>query len=183
MKIEAVNPETGESFALEMSPEELEQLVRDARPRLSRRQLERRIENLAISAGAKLSLGSFMSATIKIGNTVLNIGRRILEIVFDLVRRYPNFTFALVTRLVGAILLSVAPWLAPILGSLMTAMDIGFALVKDSLEGRKKDTTSKGEQPDNRLHATDYLKRFENEPIFREAQEAIQPFEALKAVA
>ena len=183
MKIEAVNPETGESFALEMSPEELEQLVRDARPRLSKKQLERRIDNLAISADAKALLASFMSATIKIGNAVLNIGRRILEIVFDLVRRYPNFTFALVMRLVGAILLGVAPWLAPVLVPLMTAMDLGFALAKDFLEGRKKDTTSKGEQPDNRLHAEDYLKRFENEPIFREAQEAIQAFEALKAVA
>ena len=183
MQVEVVNPETGERFAIEMSLEELEQFVRDARPRLSKKQVERRVDNLAISASAKLLLARFMSATIKIGNTVLNIGRRILEIVFALVKRYPNFTFALVTRLVGALLLGVVPWLAPVLVPLMTAMDIGFALVKDSLDGPKKDTTSKGEQSDNRLRAKDYLKRLENEPIFREAQEAIQPFEALKAVA
>lgn len=180
MHVETVNLETGESFALEVSPEEFEQLVRDARPRLSKKQLERRIANLEISADVKALLASFIGATVKIGNAVLNIGRRILEIVFDLVKRYPNFTFALVTRLVGALLLDVAPWLAPILVPLMTAMDLGFGLVKDYLEGRKRGTTPKGEQPDNRLLAKDYLRRFENEPIFRETREAIQPFEALK---
>lgn len=180
MHVETVNLETGESFALEMSPEELEQLVRDARPRLSKKQLERRIANLEISADVKVLLASFMSATIKIGNAVLNIGRRILEIVFDLVKRYPNFTFALVMRLVGALLLHFVPWLAPILIPLLTAMDLGFALAKDYLERRKNDTTSKGELPDNRAVVRNYLRRFENAPIYREAQEAIQVF-ALKA--
>ena len=37
-----------------------------------------------------------------------------------------------------------------------------------------------GEQADNRAIAKDYLKSLENEPVYREAQEAIQPFEALK---
>ena len=50
MQVEAVNPETGERFTLEMSSEELEQLVRDARPRLSKKDLEQRIEKLDISA-------------------------------------------------------------------------------------------------------------------------------------
>ena len=183
MQIEAVIPETGERFALKISPEELEQLVRDTRPKLSKKQLEHEIHNLGFSAEVKALLASFTSATIKIGNVVLNIGRRILEIVFDLVKRYPNFTFALVTRLVGALLLVVVPWLTPIVGPLMTAMDLGFALVKDYLEGRKEDNASKDEQPDNRPLAKDYLKHFENESIFHDAQEAIQPFEALNAVA
>ena len=180
MQVEAVNPETGERFAIEVSSEELEQLVRDARPRLSKKQLERRIDNLAIAAEFKLALASFMSATIKIGAAVLNIGRRILEIVFDLVKRYPNFTFALVMRLVGALVLEVVPWLAPVLIPLLTAMDLGFALAKDYLERRKKDTTSADEQPDNSPVARDYMRRFENEPIYHEAQEAIEAF-ALRA--
>ena len=104
MQAEAVNPETGERFAFEISPEELEQLVRDVRPRLSKKKLERQIDKLAISAEAKVRLALFMSVTVKIGNAVLNIGRRILEIVFDLVKRYPNFTFAVVMYLVGSLL-------------------------------------------------------------------------------
>ena len=180
MQVEAVNPETGERFAIEMSPEKLEQLVRDARPRLSKKQLEHSIGNLAISAEVKVQLASFMSATVKIGNAVLNIGRRILEIVFDLVKRYPNFTFALVMYLVGALLLSVAPWLAPILAPLVKAMEFIFALVKDYLEHRGKEAAPMGEQADNRAIVKDYLKSLENEPVYCEAQDAIQPFEALK---
>lgn len=181
MQVEAVNPETGERFAIEMSPEELEQLVGDARPRLSKKELERRIDNLAISADAKAHLASFMSATVKIGNVVLNIGRRILEIVFDLVKRYPNFTFALVMYLVGALLLSVAPWLAPILVPFVKAMELLFALIKDYLEHRGKDAAPVGEQADNRpIAKRDYLKSLEKEPVYREAREAIQPFRAFK---
>ena len=183
MQVEAVNPETGERFTLELSPEEFERLVRDARPRLSKKQLERRIDNLAISADVKVLLASFMGATVKIGNAVLNIGRRILEIVFDLVKRYPNFTFAVVLCLVGVLLGSAVPWLMPILGPLLKAMELVFALVKDYLEGRKKKAARKGELADNLPLTKDYLEPLKNEPIWREAQEAIQPFEALKAAA
>ena len=183
MQAEAVNPETGERFAFEISPEELEQLVRDVRPRLSKKKLERQIDKLAISADAKAWLDSFMSVTVKIGNAVLNIGRRILEIVFDLIKRYPNFTFVVVMYLVGSLLLIFVPALAPILVPLLQAMELVFALAKDYLERRKSDPASKVEQTDNLPLAREYLKPLENEPIWREAREAIQPFEALTATA
>ena len=181
MKVEAVNPETGERFAIEMSPEDLDQLVRDARPTLSKKQLKGRIDNLAISADVKVLLASFMSATVKIGNASLNIGRRILEIVFDLVKRYPNFTFALVMYLIGALLLGAAPWLAPILVPIVKAMELIFALIKDYLDRRGKKAAPMGEQTDKHTITKYYLESLENEPVYREAQEAIQPFEALKA--
>lgn len=179
MQVEAVNPETGERFTLEMSSEELEQLVRDARPRLSKKDLEQRIEKLEISADVKLLLASFIGATAKIGNVVLKIGRRILEIVFDLVKRHPNFTFAIVMYLVGALLLSVAPWLAPILVPIVEVMTLVFALVKDHLELGGKIAARRGNQADNRSLAKDDLKTLENEPVYREPREAIQIF-ALK---
>lgn len=162
MQAEAVNPETGERFTIEISPEAWDQLVCDARPRLSKKILERCIDNLPVSADAKVHLASFMSATVKIGNAVLNIGRRILEVVFDLVKRYPQFTFAVVMHLVGSLLAVFVPALAPVLVPLLKAMELVFALVKDHLEGRKS---------------------LKNEPIWREARKAIQPFEALKAAA
>ena len=183
MQAEAVNPETGERFAFEISPEELEQLVRDVRPRLSKKKLERQIDKLAISADAKVRLALFMRVTVKIGNAVLNIGRRILEIVFDLVKRYPNFTFAVVMYLVGSLLAIFVPALVPILGPLLKAMELVFALVKDYLERRKNDAASKAEQADNLPLAKDCLKPLKDEPVWRAAQEAIQPFEALKAAA
>lgn len=183
MQVEAVNPETGERFALELSPEELEELVRDARPRLSKKALERKVDNLAIPADVKVSLASFTSATVKIGNAVLNIGRRVLEIVLDLVKRYPKFTFAVVLYLVGKLLVTVVPALIPMLGPLLPAMELAFAFVMDYLERRKKDAAWKGEQADNPPLAKDYLESLEKEPIWREVQEAIRPFEALKAAA
>jgi hypothetical protein len=184
MHAEAVNPATGERIAFEISVEELDRLVRAARPRVSKKKLERMIGNLELPSQVKVLLDSSMSATVKIGNAVVYIGRRVLEIVFDLCQRYPSFTFAVVVCLVGQLLLMAAPWLTPILAPLLTAIQLLYAWVTDWLRQRTNQNASKGEQgneEDGNLKS--YMRLLSDEPVGREAQEAIQPFSVLNAGA
>ncbi len=180
MLAEAVNPATGERIAFEISVEELDQVVREARPRVSRRVLGRRIGNLALPSEIKVLLDALMSVTVKIGNALLYIGRRILEIVFDLCRRYPNFTFAVVMCLVIKLLPMVVPGLAPILVPFFEAVQLLYALVKDRLSQRTNEDARKYEQGDE-MDAG--LKALMDEPVGREAKEALQPLALLNAAA
>ena len=180
MLAEAVNPATGEKIAFEISVEELDQFVREARPGVSRKVLERRIGNLALPAEVKVLLDSLMSITVKIGNFVVYIGRRVLEIVFDLCRRYAEFTFAVVMCLVATLLPMVVPALAPILVPLFVAVQLLHAFVKDWLSQRTNEGARKVEQGDE-MDAG--LNSLADEPVGREAKEALQPFALLNAAA
>ena len=182
MLAEAVNPATGEKIAFEISVEELDQLVREARPGVSRKALERRIGNLALPSEIKVLLDALMSVTVKIGNALLYIGRRILEIVFDLCRRFPNFTFAVLMSLVAALLPMVAPWLASILGPLFAAVQLLYAFVKDWLSQRTNEGAWKVEQDiETEGGLKSYMTTLADEPVGREAQEALRPLAVLNA--
>ena len=184
MLAEAVNPATGETIAVEISVEELDRFVCDARPRVSKKELERMIGNLALPGEVKVLLDSFVNTTVKIGNAVVYIGRRVLEIVFDLCQRYPNFTFAVVMWLVGELLLMVAPWLAPILAPLFAAIQLLYAFVKDWLANRTNEGARLGEEGDEKdAGLTTYMKILSDEPVGREAQEALRPLALLNAAA
>ena len=180
MHAKAVNPATGEEIAIEISVEELDRLVRETRPRVSRKRLERMIGNLPVPADVKVLLDLFIDATVRIGNAVLYIGRRVLEIVFDLCKRYPNTNFSVVMWLVVELLSMAAPWLAPTLVEVSTAIQLLYAFVKDWLANRANKVARKGEQAD-KAGESDIAKILVNEPVAREAQEAILPFAILNA--
>ncbi len=183
MQAKAVNPATGEDIAVEISLEELDRLVREARPRVSRKDLERKIGKLSVPADVKALLDSLMNATVRIGNAVLYIGRRVLEIVLDLRKRYPNTTFAVVMWLVGELLSTVAPWLAPILVPLFAAIQLLYAFVKDWLTDRANKAAGGVEQADKAegSQESDVMKILMNEPVGHAAREALQPFAIVNA--
>ena len=150
------------------------------------------IGNLALPSEVKVLLDSFMSATVKIGDAVVYIGRRavvyigrrVLEIVFDLCRRFPSFTFSVVVWLVGQLLLMAAPWLTPVLASLLLAIQLLYAWVTDWLRQRSKQYALKGEQGNEMEDSLkSCMRSLSDEPVGREAQEAIRPFSVLNAGA
>ena len=96
MKAEAVNEATSERVTVELSDEQVEQLGFLERELLSDRRLDQYIDNLDISADAKALLASMMHTSIRIGDKILRIGKRILEIVMALVKQFPNAAFGLI---------------------------------------------------------------------------------------
>ena len=96
---------------------------------LSDEELRRWIARLPVSADARAILYKIARATIKAGQFVVFIGRKILEIVSYIIRQYPNATFGLVIGAVLGFLVTSIPIIGTVLGPLVTplAMAIGLA--------------------------------------------------------
>jgi hypothetical protein len=105
----------------------------------SRRDLIERIERLAVPADAKALLGQLATVTAQVGGKLVEIGRRILAFVFEMVKTFPNTLFGLLTAHVVTVLIASAPLLGallgPMLAPLLAAFAIGMGAVADMQGG------------------------------------------------
>ena len=105
----------------------------------SRRELQRQIDNLGLSAEHKLALTRVCDLTAKAGEQVVDIGRRIVAFAFELARQFPGLTFAvLLSLVVNALLASVpllGPLLQPLFGPIVLAAGVTIGGLADLYEG------------------------------------------------
>jgi len=105
----------------------------------SRRELHRRIDNLALPAEHKLALTRVSDLTARAGQQVVDIGRRIVAFTFELARQFPGLTFAVLLALVVNALLASVPLLGPLLqplfGPLVLATGVTIGGLADLYEG------------------------------------------------
>ena len=67
---------------------------------LSEKQFQRYLDNLPLSADQKLLVSKMADFTISAGKTVLRIGRKILELAFNFLKKFPATSFGLIVGLV-----------------------------------------------------------------------------------
>ena len=135
MKTEALDSD-GNKIIVEIEDDKVNRLYEEFKSKgRPKRELNRMIDNLAISADAKVLIKSIMDAVIKVGDVVLRIGKRIVEIVFDIVKRFPNVTFGLVLGVIFSVLIASIPIigaiLAPLLAPVLIAFGLGAGFMKD----------------------------------------------------
>ena len=135
MKTEAIDSD-GKKIIVEIEDDKVNQLYEEFKSRgRPKREINRMIDNLEIFADAKALIKSIMDAVIKVGEVVLRIGKRIIEIVFDVVKRFPNATFGLVLGVILSVLIASIPIigaiLAPLLAPVLTAFFLGAGFMKD----------------------------------------------------
>lgn len=108
----------------------------------SRRELHRQIDNLAISAEHKLALTRVSDLATRVGNQMVEVGRRIVAFALELARHFPNLTFAiLVAIIINALLVSVpllGPLLQPLFGPIVLATGIAAGAVAELAEGQMR---------------------------------------------
>ncbi|MBT9596649.1 MAG: hypothetical protein IV094_11745 [Vitreoscilla sp.] len=110
-------------------------------------QILRQIESLSVSADAKALLADLLKLATRVGQTVLRVGRKIIDFVLSLLRAFPHLGFAALVALVATALISLVPFIglafASVLGPLALALGIvvGGALDFQSpdLETRVRD--------------------------------------------
>jgi hypothetical protein len=73
---------------------------------LSDKHFQRQLNNLPLSADQKLLVSKMADFTISAGNMILRIGRKILELTFNFLKKYPATSFGLV---VGIVISSFIP--------------------------------------------------------------------------
>ncbi|MEO5367440.1 MAG: hypothetical protein H7831_14040 [Magnetococcus sp. WYHC-3] len=135
MIITATLPGTEETLSAEvrdMDEQALHVLVRE---HASDEQIRRRLDNLPLSAEAKVLLYRFSQYSMNVGGTLLRIGKKILEVVLMLVDQFPVTTVGVLLAALLTLLIASIPWigqfLAGFLGPVLMIFGLGAGVWKD----------------------------------------------------
>ncbi len=107
--------------------------AREINTALPLRKISEQLDRLALSADTKALLMDLARVTVRSGAFVLQVGRKILSVVFDILRRFPNTTFGVVVSVAVAILVASIPLLGGVLTPFLAPLLIAFGLVKGAL--------------------------------------------------
>lgn len=135
MKTEAIDSD-GKKIIVEIEDDKVNQLYEEFKSRgRPKREINRMIDNLDISADAKAMIKSIVDKVIKVGDVVLRIGKRIVEIAFDIVKRFPYASIGLAVGVILSVLIDSIPIIGAILGSfllpVLMAFGLGVGFMKD----------------------------------------------------
>jgi len=146
MKIQGINPETGAVFEADAGNIDSNFIDSMLKFDLSDQAIKKQIDNLNVSADVKSLLYSFTKATIKIGEAIIKVGRKIIDFICRLVTEHPNATFGLIFGAIVGFLISSIAVLGIVLGPLFAPIAMAFGLisglsedVKDKALARKID--------------------------------------------
>ena len=130
MKAIAEDVETGEKVTVDISNQNYEELKTLAQDRVSDSKLQSYIDNLEMSADAKALISSILKTAVKVGDLIVRVGKRIVEIVVMIASKYPNATFGVILGLMVGMLVATIPILGAILGAFVTPIAIVFGLAQ-----------------------------------------------------
>lgn len=91
-------------------------------------QIRRKIDSMNVSADAKALLNNLLSASTKVGEVALRIGRKILDFVLTAVQTFPQLTFAALLGLVFAALFAMIPILGTLLSAIVTPLALALGI-------------------------------------------------------
>lgn len=91
--------------------------------------VKRMIDKLDISADAKSLIYTLSKATIKVGEYVIKLGRKILDVVCHTFREFPKTTFGMIFGGIVSALISSIPFLGVVLGPLVTPILVAVGLI------------------------------------------------------
>lgn len=134
MILEAVHPETGKTFHMDCAAQS-EDEIRDLLSfEISEESLKKRIAALAISADAKSILFTIAKTTIRVGSTVLKIGRKILDIITTLVGEYPMTSTGAIFGAIFGLLVASVPIIGFLFGPFIGALAVAFGFAAGAMQ-------------------------------------------------
>lgn len=129
MKVVSIDSKTGKEVLTEIDEPSPDFFAFFKDVDLTDEQLRSQIDRMNISADVKAMLYSFSKATVKVGKVILKIGRKIIDIVFAIIRAFPNITFGVIFGLIVGALITSIPVIGLVLGSLATTIAVAFGFV------------------------------------------------------
>ncbi len=137
MKIEGQDPKTGGQFSAEADGLSDETLKNFLEFNLSDEEIRKKIDSLDISADLKSFLYSIATTTIRAGRAVVKLGKKVLEVIFGIMKDFPKATGFMVLGAVLGILVGSIPIIGFVLGPLVAPILVGLGLVVGGLEDIK----------------------------------------------
>ena len=128
MKIQGENSETGEEYQAEASHVNSEFIKTMSEFDMSDDHVKKLIDNLNISADAKSLIYSFSKATIRAGEYILKIGRKIIDLVLLITKEFPSATFGMIFGAIAGFLISSIPIIGVVLGTIFTPIAVLLGL-------------------------------------------------------
>lgn len=132
------NPQNGQEVEIQVPKDYLEHVISLLNPCTSEANLVKSIDNLSLSSEVKMLLYELSRQVVRIGDTVLFIGRKILEISIYFVRKYPNTSTGMIVGSVIGMLAGSIPIVGWLLGWLIlplcTAIGLSVGFWKDLQE-------------------------------------------------
>lgn len=129
MEIVAENPVSGKAAvfdAPELTKDDIRNLLEFD---FSDEELKRRLNNLNLSADAKSALFTIARSTVRVGNSIIQLGKKVLELILRLFDEYPQATMGMVFGGVLGALIASIPLIGFILGPVATPIFVALGLV------------------------------------------------------
>lgn len=128
MQMELKNPKSGEVKVIEIDEQIAQQIQNSLSPGATKSKLHDAIDKFNVSAEVKALLFSLADLTIKIGNTSVYIGQKMLELVAYFVKQYPKTTLGLVVGSVIALIINSIPVIGWVAGWIVTPLCLALGL-------------------------------------------------------
>ena len=113
----------------------IEAAIKEANSALPNRKLKDLIERTNLSADMKALLTDIATITTKVAGKLISIGRKILTVVFDLIKLFPAITIGVIAALVLTSIIAAIPLiggvLAGALSSILLLLGIGKGALSD----------------------------------------------------
>lgn len=137
MEAVAEDLKTGEKVAIDLSEDNYENLKTLAEDKVTDARLQSFIDNLDLSADGKALISSILEKAIKVGEMVIRIGKRIVELVIMIANKYPKASFGLALGLLVGALIASIPIMGALLGAFVTPIAAAFGLMQGFSEDLK----------------------------------------------
>lgn len=105
-------------------------VISEVNQSLPLRKLNDLIARMDLSADAKALLADLAKISVQVGATVVHIGRKILTLAVEIVKRFPNTVFGIVVTVAIGLLLGSAGLVGTALAPLVTPLMLIFAVTK-----------------------------------------------------
>ena len=129
MKISGKNPESGEEFNTESDNIDNEFVESMSIFDMAEGKIKKIIDELNISADAKSMLFSFSKVTIRAGEKIIQIGRKIIDYICRVFTEFPSASFGIVFGAIAGFLISFIPIIGVVLGPIFTPIAMILGLV------------------------------------------------------
>ena len=129
MKVSGVDPKTGNEVEIQIENPESGFFDAMSEFEVSDEGIKKLINALNISADSKSLLYTLSKATIRVGEYIIKIGRKILDAVCHVFLEFPMTTFGTVFGGIVGTLISSVPIIGQLLGPIVTPILMALGLV------------------------------------------------------
>jgi hypothetical protein len=137
MKVSGKNPQSSEEFNIELDSVDSAFVKLMSTFEMDEDEIKKLIDGLDISADAKSMLFSFSRVTIRAGEKIIKIGRKIIDYICRIYSEFPTASFGMVFGAIAGFLISSIPILGVVLGPLVAPILILLGMVAGLSEDLK----------------------------------------------